>query len=75
MSINWTRVDEEYVSTVGLVAKDGETWVALVKEGFGLRICGEGFTKVRNAMTAVEEASKSKEIILPPIQFPAHIFS
>lgn len=73
----WTKTDNSaYTSNLGVVLKDESsesiTWVALVKEGFGFRICGKGFTKVRDAMVAAEEASKVKN--LPPIRFPARIF-
>lgn len=76
----WEKIDtNEYVSDLGVILKDSSegnnTWVALVKEGFGLRICGKGFTKVREAMTAAEEAAKVKNNPLPPIRFPARIFS
>jgi hypothetical protein len=72
---------EEYTSDLGLVVKDrsdgSQTWMGLVKEGFGLRICGRGFKRARNAMIAVEEAAERMKRFgspLPPIQFPAHIF-
>ncbi len=74
--VKWTRTNvEEYTSESGIVLRDSETtWAGLVKEGFGLKICGRGFLKARSAMTAVEEAAKSKKQDLPPIHIPARIF-
>jgi len=80
----WKKTDniEEYTCDLGVVTKDrssgSKTWLALVKEGFGLQVCGRGFKRARNAMIAVEEAAaklkRGDGKTLPPIQFPAHIF-
>lgn len=70
----WLKNDSgEYVSKFGVVKKDNGFWVGLVKEGFGYRICGREFEKVRDAMIATEKAFQEGSP-LPPIQFPAHIF-
>lgn len=71
--IHWQRKKDQYISDIGFIYKNNDQWVGLVKDGFGIRICGN-FSRVRSAMTAVENAAKSESSPLPPILFPVHIY-
>lgn len=71
------KKSDEYVSDFGIIKKNRDTWVALIKEGFSYRVCGTGFLRARSAMNAAEAAAQELRIKgspLPPIHFPAHIF-
>ena len=79
----WKRdgKEEHYVSEFGEVRKDhsngNKTWLALVKDGYGLYVCGREFKRARNAMMCVETEYVKRDrnkISLPPIKFPARIF-